>query len=132
MKYLTFKQVLRIHERVIEETGGGRARGEASGQGRIGCRVPRQSYGGAALYPALYQKAAILGYALCQGHPFHDGNKRASHASMEMFLIRNGFEIRASLQEQEAMFLALADGKVSRDSFATWARSKIRRKPRRR
>ena len=47
--------------------------------------------------------AFALGFALIQGHPFIDGNKRIGHAAMEVFLVLNGFEINASVDEQEAV-----------------------------
>jgi len=33
-------------------------------------------------------------------HPFADGNKRVGHAAMETFLILNGYEIEAPVDEQ--------------------------------
>jgi death-on-curing protein len=53
-------------------------------------------------------------------HPFVDGNKRIGHAAMETFLILNGFEIQASVGEQEKIILDLAAGKVDRIKFAAW------------
>ena len=56
---------------------------------------PRQTFGGADLYPSLAAKAAALAHALDLGHPFVDGNKRIGHAAMEVFLMLNYFEIEA-------------------------------------
>lgn len=53
------------------------------------------------LYPTLAEKAAVLGFSLIQNHPFVAGNKRMGHAAMEIFLILNGFEIEASVEEQK-------------------------------
>jgi death-on-curing protein len=53
-------------------------------------------------------------------HPFVDGNKRIGHAAMETFLILNGFEIEASVDEQEKIILDLADGKLDRETFTDW------------
>ena len=65
------------------------------------------TFDGAELYPTFDEKAAVLGFSLIQGHPFIDGNKRVGHAAMEVFLVLNGFELRASVDEQEAIVLAL-------------------------
>jgi death-on-curing protein len=43
-------------------------------------------------------------------HPFVDGNKRVGHAAMETFLILNGYEIIASVDEQERVMIELAAG----------------------
>jgi death on curing protein len=34
-------------------------------------------------------------------HPFLDGNKRIGHAAMEVFLVLNGLEVVASVDEQD-------------------------------
>lgn len=78
------------------------------------------SFGGQDLYPTFAEKAASLAYALVQNHPFIDGNKRIGHATMEVFLVLNGYEIEASVDEQEALFLSLASGEVTRTELATW------------
>jgi death-on-curing protein len=48
-------------------------------------------------------------------HPFVDGNKRIGHAAMETFLVLNGFEILATVDEQEAIVLRLAAGEMTPD-----------------
>ena len=62
---------------------------------------PQMTFGGEDLYPTLVDKAAALGYALIKNHPFLDGNKRTGHAAMEVFLVLNGYEIHADVEEQE-------------------------------
>ena len=78
------------------------------------------TFGQKDLYPTLFEKAAALAYSLIMNHPFTDGNKRAAHAAMEIFLLLNGYEIQASVDEQEALFLQLADGKKSREQLTVW------------
>ncbi len=53
-------------------------------------------------------------------HPFIDGNKRVGHAAMETFLILNGFEIEASLDDQEPIIIELASGELTRENFTAW------------
>jgi death-on-curing protein len=53
-------------------------------------------------------------------HPFIDGNKRIGHAAMETFLILNGFEIDAAVDEQERLILDLAAGKLTRQELTSW------------
>ena len=49
-----------------------------------------------------------MGFALAQGHAFVDGNKRVAHAAMATFLLLNGSEIDATVDEQERLMLGLA------------------------
>jgi death-on-curing protein len=58
-------------------------------------------------------------------HAFVDGNKRIGHYAMETFLVINGSELAAPADEQEAIFLQLASGKLSRDAFTNWIREHI-------
>lgn len=48
---------------------------------------------------------------------------------MEVFLLPNGYELHASIDEQEQIMLWLASGKLERDVFTEWVRSHIIRKP---
>ena len=68
------------------------------------------TFGGQELYPGLADKAAALGFSLVCNHPFVDGNKRVGHAAMETFLVLNGWELAAGVDEQEQVILRLAAG----------------------
>jgi death-on-curing protein len=72
------------------------------------------------LYPSLAEKAAALGYSLALNHPFVDGNKRVAHAALETFLILNGRELAAPVDDAERTMLALAAGALSREEFVAW------------
>ena len=59
--------------------------------------------------------AAAYLFHIVSNHPFVDGNKRIGHAEMETFLVLNGFEILATVDEQEAIVLRLAAGEMTPD-----------------
>jgi len=67
---------------------------------------------------------AALGFALIANHPFVDGNKRIGHAAMEVVLILNGFEVNASVDEQERVVLAIASGELNREGLVRWLQTK--------
>jgi death on curing protein len=119
MRFLTLIEVLKVHRRVIEQSGG------AFGIRDVGLlesaiAQPRMTFGGADLYPSLLEKAAALGFSIIMNHPFVDGNKRTGHAATETFLVLNGMEINASVDEQERMVLAIASGELGREAFVEW------------
>jgi death-on-curing protein len=87
---------------------------------------PKATFGGADLHPTLIEKAAALCFALVRGHPFVDGNKRTGHAAMETFLLLNGAEIDAPVDEQERLMLDLAVGRTSRSDLADWLRQHVK------
>lgn len=78
------------------------------------------------MYPTLVEKAAALAFSLIRNHAFVDGNKRIGHAAMEAFLMLNGHEIAAGLDEQEEVILSLAAGKIDREQFTEWVRGHVK------
>lgn len=119
MRYLTVGDVLEIYRRVMDQSGG------LVGILDLGAlesavAQPRMTFDMGELYPTLVEKAAVLGYSIIQNHPFVDGNKRAGHAALETFLILNGYEISASVEEQLEVVLGVASGALDRDAFAKW------------
>lgn len=122
MRYLTLGEVLALHRRILAESGG---RPGLRDLGAIASALsqPRVSVGGQDAYPTVIDKAAALGYSLIRNHGFIDGNKRTAHAAIEVFLVMNGMELRASVDDQERFMLALAAGDVSREALAEWLRA---------
>jgi death-on-curing protein len=80
------------------------------------------TFEGQELYPDLETKATALCFSLVMDHPFVDGNKRVGHAAMETFLVLNGFELDATIEESERTLLALAAGRLSREQLSGWVR----------
>ncbi len=124
IRYLTLVEVLNLHRQIIEQSGG------ALGVRDLGAlqsalAQPRMSFSGEDLYPTLVDKAAALGFSIIMNHPFVDGNKRTGHVAMETFLVLNGLEISASVDEQEQVILALASGNSGRESFVEWLKQHI-------
>jgi death-on-curing protein len=121
MRYLTLGEVVALHRRLIATTGGTSGIRDLGGL-ESALAQPRASFGGDDLYPGVIEKAAALGFSLVMGHPFMDGNKRTGHAAMETFLVLNGYELNAPVDEQERVMLELAAGELSRDNFLSWVR----------
>lgn len=121
MRLLSLGEVLALHRRILAETGG---QPGVRDLGAIASAVsqPRVSIGGFDAYPTVIEKAVALGYSLIRNHGFLDGNKRVAHAAMEVLLVLNGLEIRASVDEQERLMLSLAAGKTSRAELVEWLR----------
>lgn len=124
MRYLTLDEVLEIHGHIMEQSGG------IAGVANLGgldsaVAQPRMMFGGAELYPTIVEKAAALCFSLIKNHAFVDGNKRIGHAAMEVFLVLNGFEIAASVDEQEKIILQVASSDLGRDELTQWLREHL-------
>jgi death-on-curing protein len=125
MRYVTLGEVVELHRRLLQETGG------APGIRDFGAlesavAQPKATFAGVDLYPTLVEKAAALCLALVQDHPFVDGNKRVGHAAMETFLILNGTEIDAPTDAQERLMLDLAAGRLDRSQLTDWLRQHLK------
>ena len=125
MRYLTLGEVIALQDGVLRSAGGAPGiRDLAALESAVA--QPRASFGGDDLYRDLIEKAAALGFSLVMNHPFVDGNKRVGHAAMETFLILNGSELDAPVDEQEQAMLELAAGRLSRDALVAWLRDNVR------
>jgi death-on-curing family protein len=62
---------------------------------------PRTSIGDREKYRTLSQKAAALFHSLAKNHPFHNGNKRTAFVGTLSFLDRNGWHLRAEVDDEE-------------------------------
>lgn len=125
IRYLTVVEVLNLHRQVIEESGGALSIRDL-GSLESAVAQPKMTFDGKDLYPTIIEKASALGFSLIKNHPFLDGNKRTSHAAMEIFLVLNGMEINALIQEQERVVLLLAAGDLGREEFTEWLRLNLR------
>jgi death-on-curing protein len=119
IRYLTLIEILELHRRILEQSGGALGIRDM-GLLESAIAQPRMTFGGEDLYPSLLEKAAALGFSIIMNHPFVDGNKRTGHAATETFLVLNGLEINASVDEQERVVLAIASGKQERAVFVEW------------
>jgi death-on-curing protein len=124
MRYLTVGEVLELYSRVISQSGGGVGIRDL-GALESAVAQPRMTFNGDELYPTIVEKASALGFSLIQNHPFIDGNKRAGHAAMESFLMFNGYEISASVDEQVDIILGVASGNIDRDAFTKWLQKHV-------
>jgi death-on-curing protein len=124
MKYISAEGVLILHKKAIEMHGGDFGVRDI---GLLESAVfqPQMTFGGQELYPDLVEKAAVLAFSLVKNHPFVDGNKRTGQMAMEAFLLINGFEISANVDEQEVIFLRLASSEITREELIEWIEKNI-------
>lgn len=119
MRFLRLAEIVELHRRVILSSGGDaglrdlRALESAAAQ-------PQATFDALELYPSLAEKAAALGFSLALNHAFVDGNKRVAHAAVATFLLLNGVELVAEVEDAEQTMLALAAGALTREQFTDW------------
>jgi death on curing protein len=123
VKYLSSEQVLFIHSRIIDATGG------AHGIRDIGLLQsavarPRATFQGKDLYRDVFSKAAALMESISQNHAFIDGNKRTAISSAAIFLQLNGYNLEADQKEVVIFAVSVATGKSRFEEIMEWLRRK--------
>ncbi|HHT9126720.1 MAG TPA: type II toxin-antitoxin system death-on-curing family toxin [Candidatus Brocadiia bacterium] len=119
MNYLTPEQVLFIHYRLIEETGGSHGiRDLALLQSAVARSMA--TFNNHDLYPDLFSKAASLMHSIIKNHPFIDGNKRTAITAASIFLLRNNCSLKASNKELERFTFKVARENVGLQEIGKW------------
>lgn len=116
---LTKRQILKLHEQLLRETGGSDGLRD-EGLLESALEAPFQSYGNQELFPTIQAKAARLGFGLIKNHAMVDGNKRIGTHAMLVFLVINGIELQYTQQELYTAILAVASGKVGYEELLRW------------
>ena len=119
MILLSRKQILYLHSKLINATGGiDGLRDEGLLDSAL--HTPFQAFGGEELYPSVPRKAARLCYGLIQNHVFYDGNKRIGVYAMLVFLELNGMEIDCVDEDLIALGLGVASGEMKDEDIVIW------------
>lgn len=119
MRYLTAEQVLFIHSRLIDETGGAHGIRDL-GLLQSAVSRPKATFGSEDLYPDIFHKAAALMESLIKNHPFIDGNKRTAVTSAGIFLQSNGYYLKTTQKELELFTIKSATSKISFEDAVEW------------
>lgn len=123
MNWISRSDLLLIHERVIEETGGVLGISNPGGLESALTR-PFTSFGGVEVFPDLTSKVAALIHSLIAFHPFADGNKRTALVAADVCLRLSGFRLRPS-PEVEPFFWAVARGEKEVRHIAEWLVARV-------
>ena len=119
MRYLTENDILIMHARLIEETGGSHGVREVPLLQSIIHR-PQGVFGGKELFVGVFLKAAVYLEAIAQYHVFVDGNKRTAITTAARFLALNGYELSATNSEVKSYVLRVVEEKIEPHDIAAW------------
>ena len=121
MKLLTKRQIILLHDQLIDETGGAHGiRDEGLLESAV--LTPMQTFEGTELFPSVEEKAARLGYGLVKNHAFVDGNKRVGAHAMLVFLAVNGIRIWYTQKELSDIIVQIASGEKDYPDLLLWLR----------
>ena len=122
---ISAEDIIRIHSRVIEGSGG--LDGLRDRDGLEACVfAPIQTFDGQELYPSDMEKIARLGFGLASNHAFVDGNKRIGAMVTQLLLKWNGYDLTLRAGELADMFIAIADGTAKEKNLLDWLYAHLR------
>ncbi|MCI8827759.1 MAG: type II toxin-antitoxin system death-on-curing family toxin [Ruminiclostridium sp.] len=118
---LTVDEVILLHEKLIQSTGGAAGLRD---RGLLESAVWSATIqvGNVEPYPTAEEKAARLAFALVNNHAFLDGNKRVGILAMLMMLSLNGVAVSYTQGEVISLGLAVAAGTTGYDEILDWIR----------
>jgi len=119
MILLTIDEIVSLHEKLIEKTGG------SSGIRDIGLlesaiNSAENSFEDVEQYPSVQEKAARLMFSLTNNHAFIDGNKRIGVFTLLMTLQLNGIGLSFSQKELVELGLSVADNSWNYEKILAW------------
>jgi len=125
-KYLTKKNLVKIHNKLIKKYGG--SSGILFDSNLDFCvEAPQRVVFGFELHNTLHEKAACLIYEINKLHPFLDGNKRTGLTATDVFLRLNGYELRVPYDEGVNVSLEIASCSMENLQTTEWIKNHIRK-----
>ena len=119
MRYLTFDEIMGIHNRMIEVFGG--EDGILSEEALENCvALPMMSIFGTETSPSIWSKAATLLHCIAARHPFVDGNKRTAWTAAKVFLLLNGYRLTATVENAGTTLLGAIQGDIDSEELTDW------------
>ena len=125
MIWISAEDVILIHSRVIEGSGGLDGLRDRDGL-EAAVSAPMQTFDGKELHPTDLEKIARLGFGLASNHAFLDGNKRIGAMMTQLLLKWNGYDLTLHTGELADMFIAIADGTAKEKDLLDWIHRHLR------
>ena len=111
--YLTIEQVVEVHRKTVEVSGGGALRHLDLGKlDSVLQHIQNDDY-----YPTFEDKLTHLFFGACKFHCFQDGNKRIAITLCIKMLINNGYFYctRSFIEEMENISYHVAAGSIDKN-----------------
>jgi len=127
-RYLDLSEFLWLAEQVTGVDAAILAKASRIDLADSALHAPAAGFGDEDFYPDVFDKAAVLCCRLAWNHPLPDGNKRASWASLLLFIDLNDGTWDPDppdVDQAEEAMLAVAAGEVDEEWVAAWLRERV-------
>ncbi|MDB5164915.1 MAG: putative death on curing protein [Candidatus Saccharibacteria bacterium] len=122
MRYLSEKEILLTHFKLIERYGGSHGTRDLE-RVKSAIAAPKQVAFGVEQYPGVFEKAAVYARNLIGDHPFADGNKRTGITVAIMLLLRNDQKFSVKAGELEDFAVQIATDHLDVPTIAAWLKT---------
>ena len=119
MRYVNGEEILVLHARILDATGGAHGVRDAHLLASL-LEKPKMRFGGKELYAGIFRKAAVYLEGLATYHVFIDGNKRTAFAAAARFLFLNGYALAVTNNQVEKFVLGVALKKHDVEAITKW------------
>jgi len=123
MRYLSGDELVHLHARMIETSGGLPGTKDETLVQSIPTKL-RMTQQGREVFADLFLKAGTLMKLLAGNQPFHAANKRTAVAAAAVFLAMNGQTLTASDHEIVDLCRAIERGSLDAPTIAGWLKAK--------
>lgn len=123
-KFLSLDEVLELHADQIASFGG-TAGVRDEGLLESALAQPQATFGGQLLHPTISEQAAAYLYHIAMNHPFIDGNKRTSFATIDTFVRLNGYALNITDEEAYNLVMEVVNGQMSKSELAGYLEGAI-------
>ncbi|MEJ2417544.1 MAG: type II toxin-antitoxin system death-on-curing family toxin [Exilibacterium sp.] len=120
MRYLTWKDVVAIHDDILESHELQGMAQHKSIEAIIARIDNRLQYG---MVADIFELAACYASYIAVGYAFNDGNKRTAFATMDICLTLSGIELGYDTEEVGNKIIKAAQGIIDEAELADWLRS---------
>ncbi|MDD4295575.1 MAG: type II toxin-antitoxin system death-on-curing family toxin [Ruminiclostridium sp.] len=119
MKLITVAQVIKLHYKMAEATGGMTGIRDLNLL-KSALSNALSTFDGTELYPTVEEKCANICFCLINNHPFIDGNKRVGIYVMLILLEYNDVKLSFTQKELIDLGIGIADGSLLHKNIIDW------------
>lgn len=119
MKMISIDQVMVLHQKIIDVTGGKNGiRDKNLLESALNNAFA--TFDSIELYQSIEEKCANICFAIIKNHPFIDGNKRLGIYIMLILLDHNNINIEFEQNELVGLGLGIAESRYDQKSIFNW------------
>ena len=119
MIYLSFEQIIELHDALIDKFGGLLGIRER-GLLESALAAPMMAVFGEELHKTIYNKAAAYLFYVAKNHAFLDGNKRTATAAALSFLRANGKSTKYDVDEFLELVVSVTEGQADLNTISNY------------